>query len=68
MTVASKVKQCLATLNGIEATLNTLSIQTNDTKASRDYHESSLITRSVMTKIEKRLAQIEREEPQYKGN
>lgn len=68
MTVASQVKQTLASLKGIEATLNHLAIESGSEEARHEFHECCLITRRVISEIEKRVGQIEREEPQYKGN
>lgn len=67
MTVASQVKQTLASLKGIEATLNHLAIEAKEEDAKFEFHESSLITRRVITEIERRIAELEKEEPQYKG-
>lgn len=67
MTVASQVKQTLANLKGIEATLNHLAIETKDEKAKFAFHESCLITRRVIGEVEQRMREIERQEPQYKG-
>ncbi|OLO42643.1 hypothetical protein BTR23_01120 [Alkalihalophilus pseudofirmus] len=67
MTVASQVKQCLSTLKGIEASLNTFSIETEDEEARQVFHETCLTTRKVIGDIEKRIGELEREEPQYNG-
>lgn len=67
MTVASQVKQCLATLKGIEATLNTFALETTNEDAREAFRESCLKTRRVVTEIENRVGELEREEPQYKG-
>lgn len=67
MTVASQVKQCLASLKSVEATLMNFSISSEDPQAKNTFHETSLITRRVITDIEKRIGEMERQEPEYKG-
>ncbi|WP_088102287.1 DUF1657 domain-containing protein [Halalkalibacter urbisdiaboli] len=68
MTVASQVKGALVTLKGIEATLSTLALQAKEHETQNCYHQASLKTRTVIGEMEKRVAFIESEEPQYKGN
>ena len=68
MTVAAQVKGTLVTLKGIESTLSLLSLQAKDHTARNCYHQAALKTRTVIGEMEQRVAFIEREEPQYKGN
>ncbi|WP_100407138.1 DUF1657 domain-containing protein [Bacillus solitudinis] len=68
MTVASQVKGTLITLKGIEATLSELALKAKEEGTHKDYHQAALKTRTVITEMEKRVAFIEKEEPQYKGN
>lgn len=66
MTVISNVKQCIATLKGIEAQLSTLALQSQDERAQKAFHESMLTIEDVQKDLHKRQVEIEREEPQYK--
>ena len=67
MTVASQVKQCVASLKNIEATLNSFAIQSQDEEAQEVFRETCLTARRVLTELEKRVGELELEEPQYKG-
>lgn len=68
MTVASKVKQTLANLKGIESTLRIYSLQSRNEKEKNIYKEALKDTESVIYDIENRIKTLEFEEPQYKGN
>jgi hypothetical protein len=68
MTVASKVKQTLATLKGSEATLRTYSLQERNMEARAIYTEAFEEISTVKFDLEKRVSDLEFEEPQYKGN
>lgn len=67
MTVASQVKQCLASLKSIEASLNNFAQKSEDEMAKQAFHENCLRTRKVISQIETRVGELELEEPQYKG-
>ncbi|GAB6156578.1 DUF1657 domain-containing protein [Desulfosporosinus burensis] len=68
MTVASQVKQTLATLKGARGTLNMYTAQTRDDETRSVYTNSLEITDNVIHDLEDRLKTLEFEEPQYKGN
>ena len=68
MTVISKVKQTLATLKGVEATLEMYSLQECDKESKAIYNETSKEIGRIKTDLEKRIGVMEFEEPQYKGN
>lgn len=67
MTVGSQVKQCLASLKSIEATLNNFSTKTENEEARLAFHESCLKTRKVIQEMESRVGDLEFQEPEYKG-
>lgn len=67
MTVASNVKQCLATLKGVEAGLSDLAMRTQDEEAKRTVHETMMEVSEIVTDLKKRVQELEKEEAQYKG-
>lgn len=67
MTIASDVKQCLASLKGIEANLSSLATRTEDDRSKRTFHETMMTIHEVVTDIQTRVGELEREEMQYKG-
>jgi hypothetical protein len=67
MTVASEVKQCLASLKGIEANLSSLAVRTQDDESKRTFQETMMIVNAVVTDLQQRVGELEREETQYKG-
>ena len=67
MTVGSKVKQTLASLNGIEGTLRIYSLKSQN-KEEREMFQGALeVTEEVIEDIKSRVKTLEYEEPQYKG-
>lgn len=67
MTVASDVKQCLASLKGVEANLSGLAERTQDEEAKRTLHETMMEVSEIVTDLKKRVGELERQEPQYEG-
>lgn len=67
MTIASDVKQCAASLKGVEAGLSNLALQTLDDETKRVLHETMMKVNEVLKDVQKRVGELEREEPQYKG-
>lgn len=67
MTIASDVKQCVSSLKGVEAGLSNLALRTQDDESKRILHETMLVVNEVMKDVQKRVGELEREEPQYKG-
>lgn len=67
MTIGAKVKQTLATLKGIESTLNIYSSQSGNEEEKSVYKNALETTETVIKDIEDRLKTLEFEEPQYKG-
>lgn len=68
MTVASQVKQTLASLKGVQGTLRIYSTQTQDEETVSVYKEALETTGAVINDLEKRVQVLEFQEPQYKGN
>ncbi|MBD8068104.1 DUF1657 domain-containing protein [Bacillus sp. PS06] len=67
MTVGSDVKQCLASLKGVEASLSSLAIRTQDNQSKKTLHETMMVVNELVTDLKKRVGELEREEFQYKG-
>lgn len=68
MTVASNVKQCVATIKDIEAQLSSLALTSLDEEAKKVFHETTLIMGDVKKDLMKRVLELERLEPSYKGS
>ena len=68
MTVASQVKQVLATLKGSQGTIRLYAAQTRDEETRAVYDEALDTTTEIIHDLEERLSVIEYQEPQYKGN
>lgn len=68
MTVASQVKQTLATLKGNQGTLRLYMLQTRDEETRLAYRETLVATGRIINDLEERLQTLEYQEPQYKGN
>jgi DNA repair ATPase RecN len=67
MTVASQVKQTLASLNNAHATLRIYAIQNQNQEAQSVLDEAYRKTGEIIAEIEARLKTLEFEEPQYQG-
>lgn len=67
MTVASQLKQTLATLKGAESTLLIYSLQSREEDEKEVYKEALEVTGMVVNDLEDRIKVLEYEEPQYKG-
>ncbi|MEW9095427.1 MAG: DUF1657 domain-containing protein [Clostridiaceae bacterium] len=67
MTVASNIKQTLASLKGVESTLRIYSVQSRNEEEKKVYKKELQTVESVIKDIEDRLKTLEFEEPQYKG-
>ena len=68
MTVASQVKQTLASLKGARGTLRVYSTQTRDDETRSVFTGALEETNIIIEDLEKRVQALEFEEPQYKGN
>ena len=67
MTVVSDVKQCLASLKGVEASLSNLAERTQDNESKQTIHETMMVVSEIVTDLKKRVGELENEEYQYKG-
>lgn len=68
MTVASNVKQCLASLKGIESQLSSLALNSLDQSAKEAFHDSMLTIGKIKKDLQYRVLELERLEPQYRGS
>lgn len=68
MTVASQVKQVLATLKSSQGTIRLYAAQAKEEEIRAVYDEAIEKTTEIVNDLEKRLSTIEYQEPQYKGN
>lgn len=68
MTVASQVKKTLATLKGNQGTLRLYAFETRDEESKLVYREALLATGNIINDLERRVQDLEFQEPQYKGN
>jgi len=68
MTVASQVKQVLATLKGSQGTIRLYAAQAQEEETRAVYDEAMETTTEIIHDLEKRLSVLEYEEPHYKGN
>ena len=67
MTVIASVKTCLASVRGAQASLSSLSLNSQDEETKRVFHECMLEMVSIIADLQNRVSVLEREEPQYKG-
>jgi len=67
VTIAAQIKQTLASLKSIEATLENFSSIEEDTEAKEILSRNARRINQVVRDFEKRLRSLEFEEPQYKG-
>lgn len=68
MTIASQVKQTLATLKGNQGTLRLYSLQTRAEETAAVYNEALEVLAIIIDGLERRVQTLEYQEPQYKGN
>ncbi|WP_088102926.1 DUF1657 domain-containing protein [Halalkalibacter urbisdiaboli] len=68
MTVATQVMQALANAKSVQANFETFSEQTKDEVAKQKYAQAALEMQPLIEGLEKRMEQIEMEEPQFRGH
>lgn len=67
MTVGTQVKQTLASLKGVQATLEAFSSIEENQEAKDILYRNARRINGVIRDLEKRVGVLEYEEPQYKG-
>ncbi len=67
MTVGTKVKQTLAQLKTLEAMLSDMMHYAQKQEDYTFFKQSSSEVEKMITEVDERVKQMEREEPQYKG-
>lgn len=67
MTVGAQVKQTIASLKGVQATLEAFSSIEQNHVAKAIYSSSAKRVEEIKNSLESRVRQLEFEEPQYKG-
>jgi restriction endonuclease S subunit len=67
MTIASQVKQSLASLKGAEAELSNFALTTPDENEQKTFQEAVDTTEKVIKDLKQRVGELEKEEFQYKG-
>lgn len=67
MTVYSKLKETLCTLQGINGTLKIYALQSNQQEVKNTFNDAALFINQIAGDLEKRVKELEFEEPQYKG-
>ncbi|NOU81992.1 DUF1657 domain-containing protein [Paenibacillus sp. LMG 31459] len=67
MTVASQVKTCVASLKSAQASLEQFAMETQNEEAKTLFTNAAEQTQQIVQQVEGRVAEIEKEEPQYKG-
>ena len=67
MTVATQVKTCLASLKSAQASLEQFALETQNPEAKTMFTGAAEQTQLIVADVEKRVTELEQEEPQYKG-
>lgn len=67
MTVGSDVKTCLANLKSAQASLEQFALSTQNQEAKSMFENAAQTTAGIVQQLSGRVAQIENEEPQFKG-
>lgn len=67
MTVASQVKTCLLSLKSAQASLEQFALETQNEEAKTLFTSAAEQTQQIVAQVEGRVAQLEKEEPQYRG-
>jgi len=68
MTVASSVKQTLASLKGLEAQLSTFALNSMEEEAQQKFHEAMVLVGQIKNDVQLRVYAMEREENEYSSS
>jgi len=66
MTVATQVRQAIASLKSVQASFEQFALETENQQAKQMYNNAATQTKQVLQSVEPRLTEIEQEEPQYR--
>lgn len=67
MTVGTDVKTCVASLKSAQASLEQFALATQNEAAKTMFEFAAESTQQVIDQMAQRVAELENEEPQYKG-
>lgn len=67
MTVSSQIKQTLSSLKGVQASLESFALETQNQQAKQLFTNAAEQTKNIVDTLEPRIQEIESQEPQYKG-
>lgn len=67
MTVASDVKSCVASLKSAQASLEQFALATQNEAAKSMFEFAAESAQQIVDQMNQRVAELEKEEPQYKG-
>ncbi|EGL82213.1 protein of unknown function DUF1657 [Caldalkalibacillus thermarum TA2.A1] len=67
MTVASKLKQTIASLKGAQATMETYATHHPDQRVKETFKICGQQVEQIIAQLDQRLKEMEFEEPQYRG-
>lgn len=66
MTVGTQMQQAIAGIQSAAATMKTFALETDDTKAKKDFQSIAQNLDSALQTLQQRQQYIEQQEPQYK--
>lgn len=67
MTIGQKVKQTLASLKSCQADFESYALETQNKPAKQFFTRAAKDTGQIVSGLEERVQELEREEPQYRG-
>ena len=67
MTVSTQVKQTLAVMKGIQASIKQFAETAQNAEAKEIWQRQIPVAERIIGRIEERIKKLELEEPQYKG-
>ncbi|MFD2043914.1 DUF1657 domain-containing protein [Ornithinibacillus salinisoli] len=66
MTVGSQVKASYSSLKSVEASLETLALQSNEKEAAEAFKKAEAIIKEIKQDLDQQVIFLSQEEPQYK--